>query len=184
MIDFIQNTRYSDLPGAVHDDLHKALLDNIAAMIAGSDTPTVGIIKGFAARTFSGQESTVVGTGRLNTPGAALVNACAANALDIDDGFRPSKGHPGATVIPAALAQAEALDVSCDRFLSAVAVGYEIAMRASVAWHTHPHRGPSYHGSGSWGSLGAAAACACCRTAATNVHKSVWSASAVMYAAL
>jgi 2-methylcitrate dehydratase PrpD len=161
MIDFILNTRYSDLSGGVHDHLDKALLDNIVAMIAGSTTPTVRIIKAFAERTFSGRDATVVGTGnRLNAPGAALVNACSANALDIDDGFRPSKGHPGATVIPAALAQAEALDAPGDRFLSAVVVGYEIAMRASVAWHTHVHRGPSYHGSGSWGSLGAAAACA------------------------
>ena len=161
MIAFINNTRYGDLPDVAREHLHKAILDNITSTIAGSATPTVQIIKAFADRTFSGRDSSVVGSAsRLNAPGAALVNACSANALDIDDGFRPSKGHPGATVIPAALAQAEALNVPGERFLSSVVIGYEIAMRASIAWHTHPRRAPSYHGSGSWGSLGAAAACA------------------------
>ena len=161
MTEFIRNTRYCDLPAAVHNHLSKALLDSITSTIAGSATPAVEIIKTFVKRVFSGNESTVVASrNRSNPPGAALVNACSANALDIDDGFRLSKGHPGSVVIPAALAQAEALNVSGERFLTAVMIGYEIAMRASVAWHTHEHRAPSYHGSGSWGSLGAAAACA------------------------
>ena len=41
-------------------------------------------------------------------PGAAWANGVLANVLDYDDGHRITKGHPGAMVIPAALAAAEA----------------------------------------------------------------------------
>jgi 2-methylcitrate dehydratase PrpD len=112
----------------------------------------------YAAAVFPGREATVIGAGRVcNAAGAGLANACTANALDIDDGFRPAKGHPGAVIIPAALAQAETCGATGAEFLAAVALGYEIGMRASVAWHRSR---PTFHGSGSWGAIGAAAACA------------------------
>ena len=159
--DFITSTRYQGLPAPVREHLSKIVLDAFAAMIAGSAVPATHILARYAAEILPGKEATVVGTGNVCNPaGAALANACAANALDIDDGFRPAKGHPGAVILPAALAQAQAIDASGSNFLTAVVVGYEIGLRASLAWHTHPHRAPSYHGSGSWGSLGAAAACA------------------------
>jgi 2-methylcitrate dehydratase PrpD len=160
LTDFIIHTRYHDLPAAVREQLRKSVLDAFAAMLGGWAVPATQIMANYAAATMPGKEATVVGKGKVcNATGAALANACAANALDIDDGFRPAKGHPGAVIIPAALAQAQAVNASGSEFLAAVVVGYEIGMRASVIWHGHPHRGPSYHGSGSWGSVGAAAAC-------------------------
>ena len=161
MLDFIRSLAYDEIPVDPRDRLVSAVLDLLSSMIAGAATPTACITADFAASTFPGEASSLVGHGRVcGVAGAALANACAANALDIDDGYRPAKGHPGAVVVPTALAQAEAIGASGPHFLSAVSVGYEIAMRASVAWHAHQHRGPSYHGSGSWGALGAAAACA------------------------
>ena len=44
-----------------------------------------------------------------------------------------------------------------ERFLAAVAVGYQVAIRAGVALHA---RDPAYHASGAWGAVGAAAAAA------------------------
>lgn len=159
--DFILRARYGDFPKAVRKQLSKNLLDLFAATIAGLAAPAARIMADYAAIAFPGSEATIAGRGRIGSaPGAALANACAANALDVDDGFRPAKGHPGAVVIPAALATAQAENASGADFLAAVAVGYEVGMRAGTIWHDHPHRGPSYHGSGSWGSLGAAAACA------------------------
>ena len=158
---FIANARYGDLPEAVRTQLSKNLLDLFAATIAGLATPAANIVADYAAIAFPGNEATIAGRGRIGSaPGAALANACAANALDVDDGFRQAKGHPGAVVVPAALAMAQAENAAGADFLEAVVVGYEVGMRAGTIWHDHPHRGPSYHGSGSWGSLGAAAACA------------------------
>ena len=159
--DFITHVRYGDLPNEVRKLLSKNLLDLFAATIAGTATPAANIMADYAATAFPGDEATIAGRGRIGSgPGAALANACAANALDVDDGFRGAKGHPGAVIIPAALAMAQAENASGADFLAAVAIGYEVGMRAGTIWHCHPQRGPSYHGSGSWGSLGAAAACA------------------------
>ncbi len=158
---FIAQARYGNFPESVRTQLSKNLLDLFAATIAGLATPASGIMADFAATAFPGNEATIAGKGKIGSaPGAALANACAANALDVDDGYRPAKGHPGAVVIPAALATAQAEGASGRDFLAAVAVGYEVGLRAGTIWHDHPHRGPSYHGSGSWGSIGAAAACA------------------------
>ncbi|MDE2998266.1 MAG: MmgE/PrpD family protein [Gemmatimonadota bacterium] len=158
---FIAHARYVEFPEAVRTQLDKNLLDLFAATIAGLATPAANIVADYAAIAFPGNEATIAGRGRIGSAqGAALANACAANALDVDDGFRRAKGHPGAVVIPAALAMAQAEDASGADFLAAVVVGYEVGMRAGTIWHDHPHRGPSYHGSGSWGSVGAAAACA------------------------
>jgi 2-methylcitrate dehydratase PrpD len=137
------------------------LLDIVGAMIAGADLPCTQAMRRFTAAQMPGDQATIIATAeRASVIGAALTNACAANALDIDDGYRPAKGHPGAVIWPVVLALGESLDVDGETMLTAAAVGYEIAMRASEYWHSHPHRGPSYHGSGSWGSVGAAAAAA------------------------
>lgn len=157
-LDFIQTVRYDAAPAQVQRQLTRALADVLAAAIAGLATPTSAIMRQYAAVTMPGSEATVFGGGRVaNAAGAALANACTANALDIDDGFRPAKGHPGAMIVPAALALAEAAGASGKEFLTAALLGYEVGMRASVAWHGSR---PSYSGSGSWGSLATAAASA------------------------
>ena len=91
----------------------------------------------------------------MNTPvGAALAKGFAATALDIDDGYRPVKGHPGAVVFPAVLAAAEEAKSSGVELLTALVVGYEVAMRAGRILHLLYD---FYHGSGTWAPLGAAA---------------------------
>ena len=51
---------------------------------------------------------------RLSASGAAWANGVLANVLDFDDGHRLTKGHPGAVVIPAALAAAQRADATAD----------------------------------------------------------------------
>ncbi|MCF7791735.1 MAG: MmgE/PrpD family protein [Victivallales bacterium] len=55
--------------------------------------------------------------------------------MDIDDGYRPAKGHPGAAVVPAAIAAAEHNCNSGQELLEAVILGYEIGTRAGEIWH-------------------------------------------------
>jgi len=149
---------YDTLPVPVQRQLVRAVTDVLGAAVAGLVTPTSAIMRDYAAAVLPGCDATIYGAGRTgNAAGAALANACAANALDIDDGFRLAKGHPGAMIVPAALAVAEATGATGKAFLEAVLVGYEVGMRASVAWHG---RRPFYSGSGSWGSLATAAASA------------------------
>lgn len=148
-------------PAALSDQaLHQAsrcVLDVVGVAIAGTRTPMTQISARFASEQFGAGKATVIGSRRpLSVAGAAWVNGNAASALDLDDGHRLAMGHPGAVVIPAALAIAEVTGVSGRELLAAIVAGYEVAVRASVA------RVPWYkdrmYSSGIWGVFGAAAA--------------------------
>jgi len=153
---FAASLSWSDVPDAVRRRAKIALLDILGASIAGCRLPIAGIASDIAPRVWGGDEASILLSGRRASPaGAAFANGCLANALDIDDGYRPIKGHPGAVVFPAALAAAESLGRDGATLLAALVAGYEVAIRAGLALHTAY---ADYHGSGSWGALGAAAA--------------------------
>lgn len=152
---FIQGLTWSDLPGVVQKQVKLCAVDLLGAIIAGSSTKISRIMAGQALEHWPGDAATILlFKAKASLPGAVIANAFTANALDIDDGYRDIKGHPGAVVFPAVLAAAENKGVSGQEFLTALVVAYEVAIRAGIAWHDY-HTG--YHGSGSWGSLGAAA---------------------------
>jgi 2-methylcitrate dehydratase PrpD len=126
--------------------------------VAGRSAPATRIAAEYASVVYPGDEATLLGDGRhVGAVGAAFANGVLANVLDFDDGHRLTKGHPGAVVIPAALAVAQAVDASPRALREAVVVGYEIGIRAGIALHA---RDAAYHASGAWGGLGAAAAAA------------------------
>ena len=79
-------------------------------------------------------ESTVWGhPDRLPASASALVNGTHCHALDFDDTHLPSVLHPSASVVPAALAAAEAADAGGAELMTAVAVGNEICIRLGMA---------------------------------------------------
>jgi 2-methylcitrate dehydratase PrpD len=154
-LSFILGLRGDQVPARVSDRLDWLLADLAAVSLAGRPAPASGMAAEFAAGVYPGdQASSLIDSRRLGVAGAAFTGGVLANVLDFDDGHRLTKGHPGAMVIPAALAVAQAVDASVEEFREAVTVGYEIAIRAGIAQHA---RDPAYHASGSWGSLGVAA---------------------------
>jgi 2-methylcitrate dehydratase PrpD len=156
-IQFILNTTWTSLPGAVQHQARRCLLDSVGALIAGTGTPVARLMADFAVEQYDGSEATLLVDGRKTSlVGAALANGFAANALDIDDGYRPIKGHPGVCVLPALLAAVERQGrVSGQAFLTAFVTGYEIGIRAGLIRHA---TSSTYHSSGSWGAIAAAAA--------------------------
>lgn len=94
--------------------------------------------------------------GETAAPAAAgFANALAGAALDLDDGHRRSRGHPGAAVVPAVLAMADlrkaAGKAPADaEILRAIVVGYEVGLRIASA------RG-FYARTGFWAGFAAAA---------------------------
>jgi 2-methylcitrate dehydratase PrpD len=154
----VLGVRWHDVPPAVRRRLAFLLRDFAAVVVAGRRTETAVIAADHAAAESPGDAATAFLDGRpLGCTGAAFANGVLANALDYDDGHRLVKGHPGANVIPAAVAVAEATEAPLEELLAAIAVGYEVAIRAGISLH---RREDSYHASGAWGGLGAAAACA------------------------
>jgi 2-methylcitrate dehydratase PrpD len=154
--EFIAELTIDDLPASARDRIALLLADMAAVCIAGRPAPAGEIAADHAQALHPAGEAALLLDGRrIGAVGAAFANGVLANVLDFDDGHRLTKGHPGAVVIPAALAVAQLTDAAWPEFMAAVVVGYEIAIRAGIALHG---RDPSYHASGAWGGLGAAAA--------------------------
>ncbi|MFN0074442.1 MAG: MmgE/PrpD family protein [Chloroflexota bacterium] len=135
-----------------------ALLDFFGVTLGGANIPSAQVIRAMALAQGGAPEATLLGF-HHRVPGlsAARANGTAGHALDMDDGHKLAAGHPGVTVIPAALAAAEIMDASGSELLTAIAVGYEVFVRIASAMNpSHLDRG--FHTTGTIGPLGAAAA--------------------------
>lgn len=155
--DFVADLRWHNLPGAVRQQARMCLLDNLGVALAGTLTRVSQIVANYAARTWLGDEATILLHDKRSSPvGAAFANGWTANAIDSDDIIRYA-GHAGGQVFPVALALAEARAMDGARLLSALVVGYEVAHRVGRCWHD-AHQ--VYQSEGSWGSVACAATAA------------------------
>jgi 2-methylcitrate dehydratase PrpD len=112
----------------------RAVFDLVAAALAGRQTAGgIAALNAAPGIWGAGGASCWFSDLRLAVPGAAFVNAAFASMLDLDDGHRAASGHPGAAVIPAVLATAEAHGADAERMLTAIAIGYEIGVRVAGA---------------------------------------------------
>ena len=153
---FASALRFEAMPADVREQLGWILADTVAAIVAGSAEPEVRTLLGRLATGDDGP-ATLPGLGRSASPDvAALINGTAGTFLEMDEGNRYSRGHPCIHAMPAALALAEARGVDADTFLTAVVAGYEVGSRLGAASQV---RG-AFHPHGTWGTIGAGAACA------------------------
>ncbi len=119
------------LPENVVQETKHHILDTFAAMVSGSELPPGRFAIEFA-RTYGGEKiATVVASQVVCGPiEAAFANGELAHSDESDDDFTTGGAHPGCAVVPAALALGEQFGISGTHFLRAVALGYDIAMRA------------------------------------------------------
>ena len=90
--------------------------------------------------------------------GACLYNGMIAHAEELDDSHRYVSGlHPGAVVIPPALAAAEDDNLGGPAFIKAVIAGYEAASRVCRCLD-QGHRRRGFHSTGTMGPFGSCAA--------------------------
>lgn len=155
-LQFILHITWPALPSSVQHQAKRCLLDLLGSLLAGMATPVGKLMADFSLEQYRGDEATILVHGqRVSASGAALANGFAGNALDIDDGYRSIKGHPGACVLPVLLAAGERQgNLSGEAFLTALVVGYEIGIRAGLIRHALYE---TYHSSGSWGAIAGAA---------------------------
>jgi 2-methylcitrate dehydratase PrpD len=152
--------RYDDLPPAVVAHAKDIIADTVAACICGGDMPWSRIVIDYAERTGPGGTSKILGRGTaVQAPAAALANGALAHAFELDSLTRPGAGaHPGATVLPPALAVAQQIGASGKALIAAVVAGNEVMIRIGRATgHTNEARG--FHAPGTTGPFGAAVAC-------------------------
>ena len=131
------------------------MLDWLACVSAGALSPPGIALRAWARGLAPGPCQSVGGLG-LDPRDAALVNGAVGNILEMDDFHRAAIVHPGPVVIPAALAQAEALGSSAPDFLDAVVRGMEAMIRVGLSVGRTHYR--HFHTTATCGVFGAAVA--------------------------
>ena len=158
---WVSRLRYSDLPAQTAATVRLALLDTVGCAVYGHSTPWAKMLLQWARAGGAKAEATVLGDAApsLRAADAALVNGTAIHAFELDD-YHAAKLHAGAVVIPAALAMAEKTGASGEKLVTAIAAGYEVMIRTSLALNPSATRLRGWHLTGVCGPFGAAAACA------------------------
>ncbi len=154
--EFIADLSPNRIPEQAMRTAQLGFVDCIGTMIAGREEDCVRIMKSVLAPA-DGPASITFTRQRRPAPEAAWINGTAAHALDYDD--VALRGHPSTVLVPAILAEAEALDASGMDMLVAYVAGYEtwgeLFRRDSGLMHKK-----GWHPTGLYGAVGAAAACA------------------------
>ena len=148
---YIVGEKVALLPPDVATKAKLCVQDSIGCLFGARDTAV--------ARTMAEFSGDIAGCdgAKLDCGTTALVSATLINALDYDDIYK--KGHPGATVMAAALALAGRVDCSGADLLEAVVVGYEVSGRVGMSlMHAAPRK--TLHGHGTWQTMGAVATAA------------------------
>ncbi len=167
------------LSGAVDDRLTAAatdyLVDTVGCIVFGARQPWSQAVIGHALATGADGPCAVVGSrdcsttdsmaavpaggARSTSPSmAALANGASAHAFELDDVHEEAISHPGAVVVPAALAVGQSVNASAAEVLEAVVVGYEAMGRAGIAVGPAAHMLGGFHPTSMSGVFGAAAA--------------------------
>ncbi|AJD42406.1 MmgE/PrpD family 2-methylcitrate dehydratase protein [Rhizobium gallicum bv. gallicum R602sp] len=151
--EYIGEESFSRLPPEVIHKSKLCIMDSIGCLFGARNLPVSRMMDSFLTDNYA------AGPGvRLLDPGmSAFRKASLINALDFDDIYE--KGHPGATVIAAALSMTAHRECSGADFLEAVVVGYEVSCRVGISLlHRTPRK--TLHGHGTWQTFGATAAAA------------------------
>lgn len=187
LANFVANTTFDLIPADVTHWLQLLLLDYIGVATFGgakteSSEPFLNAIRalypetqtrththvnghsnGHPARSTGSSSctngSTVLSRGPTDWPrqAAALLNGAFAHSLDFDDTNMAGVVHPGATVISAALAEGEQTGADGRKFLTALAVGYEVVNRVALGLRAGGFE-QGFHNTATAGIFGAIAA--------------------------
>lgn len=132
------------------------VLDWLGSALAGLGTDTGRIFLEYARLQPAGRVTLLgLADGRA-VEVAALVNGALSHIVEMDDVERASVTHPGAVVVPAALAVAERVGASGRDLLAAVVAGYEVMVRVGAALGAEHYY--QFHNTSTAGGFGAAAA--------------------------
>jgi 2-methylcitrate dehydratase PrpD len=132
----VAHSEFNRLPSATVAATKRAILDGVGVMLAASGEsddvqPFVDL-----ARSYGGApQSSILGFDeRVALPMAAFVNGALAHALDFEDAFDPAPTHPNASLLPAAVAIAEArAPIDGREFIAAVATGCDLVCRLALS---------------------------------------------------
>ena len=160
---FVAGLTLARLPAEVVGRAHALLLDLAGNIIRArhdaESTPSL-LAAGRALGMAAGNSGVFGDSARYTPVGAAFLNAALGHSLDFDDTHAAGSLHPGAPVIPAAIAAGEMTGASGDDVLAGIVAGYETVCRIALALPASAHYARGFHPTATCGAFGAAAAAA------------------------
>lgn len=163
---FAEESRFETLPDDVVDSVRRRVMDTLGIVIAAAPLDTSRAARRWAQDQGGRAQASAVGLpDRLPAVLSAFANGVLAHSLDYDDTHLPSVLHPSATVVPAALAAAEATGADGEAAVAAIAVGLEICVRLGMAGYDEASGNSVFfehgqHATSICGAMGGAAAAA------------------------
>ena len=135
----------------------QCIVDTVGVALLGASFPWAQSARRYAEIYGRNGSSRIVGSAtRVGAPLAALANGVAAHAFELDSLRKPGAGvHPGAALVPAALAVGEELHRSGAEVLEAIVAGCEVMFRIGIA-SKHSSESLGFHAPGLTGPFGAA----------------------------
>lgn len=156
---FIAGLRYDALSPLAVEAVKTAATDGVAVMIDAFDMewnklfyPTL------QTRGLSDEARIYLGNERASAAEAAFINSVALTAQDFED-VAFARCHATAVLLPAVLAEADAVGADGRRIIAAYAAGYETWARI-FDYDRDPYPSKGWHATSAWGGVGAAAAVA------------------------
>lgn len=156
LLDYAAGLEFSDLPEDVVQYCKLFVMDTLGVALPGYHAPgcaqVADLVKGWSG---GGGASVLIHGFKAPPPLAALANSTMMHAMDFDDTFDPSALHTFVSVLPAALAAADAVGgVDGKTLIAALVLGVDVINRISLAIR----RPLSWIRTATCGSFGAAAA--------------------------
>lgn len=156
---FVKGMTFADVPDHTRYLVSTALLDILGVAAGARHNHTTECVKDYALAHYppARLSSRLLFDGRAAHPlGAAWFGGFTIDSLDAHEGHFTSKGHAGATVVPALLALVDACreqgrTISGAEFLAALTIAYETSLRAGVALMD---TAVEYHASGAFSGIG------------------------------
>jgi 2-methylcitrate dehydratase PrpD len=144
------------VPPSVVRDARTILADTIGVLFAASRQTAV--CTALRALPLGTGACTVIGHGRGASPeSAALINGIGGHDIELDDSHSPSRTHPAAVIVPAALAAAEGQPgATLGDVISGIIAAYEVQSRVSKAIGRNEQYERGFHPSAVVGAIGAA----------------------------
>lgn len=152
---FVAETRWEEIPDAVQRHAKLVVLDTLGVILAGSEQAEVRELRE-GLRATAGTGATVLARG---WPGsdprtAALLNGIAGRSIELCEGHRYVSCQGAVQILPGVLAVGEWAQSSGREMLTALVLGYDVAVRLGAAMT----RRPLAHQNGQAPLLGAVAA--------------------------
>jgi len=136
---FVAETKWEDIPAAVQQHAKLVLLDTLGVILAGAEQPEVRQLRErLCATTGTGATVLACGWPSSDPRTAALLNGIAGRSIELCEGHRYVSCQGAVQIVPGVLAMGEWAQSTGREMLTALILGYDVAVRLGAALTPRP----------------------------------------------